>query len=359
VAFTVRYSSSIGRRTQQCSFRGLCVLTTPGGGGALPASVATHLFSRGIYGQYTVADIEVTWSNQNGVLGFSSVRDISNNVDMPFLSGFGTGAWGFSLPTGLFDFEDEIATEFGTARTDEGDVLFPDPWCSGLTGGFPGDCTFYGFLAAFTQSAPVWTDLPFEPNVFSLLAPFIGTYAPLPWHQPGAFGQTATMVNVDGLEGTRLWIAGQWLDIVFNQLPADGETWLIRLPIGVAAGEPPRPPVPGMAIRVDLQGGTSELADADLSAIKVVPNPFIAANEITRGRGLQRLQFTNLPPQATIRIYTISGNLVRVLEHSDGSGTEEWDVRTRFDLLTASGNYYYHVTTPDGRTHLGRFAVIN
>jgi hypothetical protein len=91
----------------------------------------------------------------------------------------------------------------------------------------------------------------------------------------------------------------------------------------------------------------------------VVPNPFVAASEITRGRGLQRILFTNLPPQATIRIYTISGNLVRVLDHADGSGTEEWDVRTRFDLLVASGNYYFHVTTPDGRTHLGRFAVVN
>jgi hypothetical protein len=108
-----------------------------------------------------------------------------------------------------------------------------------------------------------------------------------------------------------------------------------------------------------LGGGSNELADADLSAIRVVPNPFVAASEITRGRGLQRILFTNLPPQATIRIYTISGNLVRVLDHADGSGTEEWDVRTRFDLLVASGNYYFHVTTPDGRTHLGRFAVVN
>jgi hypothetical protein len=116
---------------------------------------------------------------------------------------------------------------------------------------------------------------------------------------------------------------------------------------------------PGARWRLSLSGGSNELANADLQAIRVVPNPFIAANEITRGEGRQRILFTNLPPQATIRIYTISGNLVRILEHGDGSGTEEWDVRTRFDLLVASGNYYYHVTTPDGRTHLGRFAVIN
>jgi hypothetical protein len=101
------------------------------------------------------------------------------------------------------------------------------------------------------------------------------------------------------------------------------------------------------------------LADADLRKISVVPNPFIAANEIMRGRGLQRILFTNLPPVATIRIYTISGNLVRILEHGDGTGTEEFDVRTRWDLLLASGLYYYHVTTPDEREHLGRFAVIN
>jgi hypothetical protein len=116
---------------------------------------------------------------------------------------------------------------------------------------------------------------------------------------------------------------------------------------------------PGQRYRLTTSGGSNELADADLSAIRVVPNPFVAINEITRGRGLQRILFTNLPPQATIRIYTISGNLVRVLEHSDESGTQEWDVRTRFDLLVASGNYYFHVTTPDGRTHLGRFAVVN
>jgi hypothetical protein len=116
---------------------------------------------------------------------------------------------------------------------------------------------------------------------------------------------------------------------------------------------------PGARWRLSLSGGSNDLANADLQAIAVVPNPFIAANEITRGQGRQAVLFTNLPPQATIRIYTISGNLVRILEHADGSGTEEWDVRTRFDLLVASGNYYYHVTTPDGRTHLGRFAVIN
>jgi len=116
---------------------------------------------------------------------------------------------------------------------------------------------------------------------------------------------------------------------------------------------------PGARWKLSLAGGALDLAAFDLEEVTVAPNPFIAANEIMRGRGLQRILFNNLPAVATIRIYTISGNLVRVLEHTDGTGTEEFDVRTRFDLLLASGNYYYHVTTPDGQTKLGRFAVIN
>jgi hypothetical protein len=181
--------------------------------------------------------------------------------------------------------------------------------------------------------------------------------------QPDGLSATASIVTVNGQPATRLKLGGQWVNLVFNSLPADGETWLFRFPAGINSTtinvNSPRPPTPGTAVRVPIAGGSNILAAADLQQIKVVPNPFIAANEITRGRGRQRILFTNLPTQATIRIYTISGNLVRILEHGDGSGTEEWDVRTRFDLLVASGNYYYHVTTPDGRTHLGRFAVIN
>ncbi|HKY61582.1 MAG TPA: T9SS type A sorting domain-containing protein [Gemmatimonadota bacterium] len=349
-ALTVTFSSSVGDRGGQCSLNGVCVLTTPGGNGAPPASVADFLFSRGLYGQYRYADIELTWSNQGGQLGLSSVRDVSNAVNVPFNDSFDEG-WGFAKATGLAP--EEAALAAGLPTTADGKFLFPEPYC----GGMPADCTFYGFLTPFTQSAPVWTDLPFDPDVFEKLEPFRGSYAAIPDHQPGALAETAALVNVDGQQGTRLYIAGHWLDVVFSSLPADGETWLVRLPNLLPTT--PRPPVPGQSIRASVSGGTNDLADADLSAIRVVPNPFVAANEITRGNGLQRILFTNLPPQATIRIYTISGNLVRVLEHTDGSGTEEWDVRTRFDLLVASGNYYFHVTTPDGRTHLGRFAVVN
>ncbi|MBW3661414.1 MAG: hypothetical protein KY397_07270, partial [Gemmatimonadetes bacterium] len=359
VAFNVVYSSSVGRRARTCSRRGTCVLTTAGNfsGDELPPGVASADFSMGIYGVYRSADIEITWSNQGGELSLSNVVDVSNNTEVAFRDAHGTQGWGFSKATGLRGPENAFATQIGTPRTANGNVLFPDPICT-LEAIFNG-CGDYGWLAGMDQGAPIWTDLPVNPDVFQDLAPFTDVYAAVPFHQPGALSQTASFVTVEGKQATRLYVSGHWIDIAFDQLPADGDTWLVRVWADAANGQPPRPPAPGMAIRASISGGTNVLAAADLSQISVVPNPFIAANELQRGSGLQRILFTNLPPQATIRIYTISGNLVRVIDHGDGSGTAEWDVRTRFDLLAASGNYYFHVTTPDGRTHLGRLAIVN
>jgi hypothetical protein len=277
-----------------------------------------------------------------------------------------TAGWGFAAATSMRPAEAAVAEALGSPKTADGKYLFPSGFCFG---GFT-SCDIYGLEENFTQggSPGAWTDLVSDPDIFSKLPQ--GVYlTDFDLMQPDGLSATASIVTVNGQPATRLKLGGHWVNIVFNSLPADGETWLFRFPAGIppttAQPDPrinvnsPRPPTPGTAVRVPISGGTNILAAADLQAITVVPNPFIAANEITRGRGRQRILFTNLPPQATIRIYTISGNLVRILEHGDGSGTTEWDVRTRFDLLVASGNYYYHVTTPDGRTHLGRFAVIN
>ncbi len=115
---------------------------------------------------------------------------------------------------------------------------------------------------------------------------------------------------------------------------------------------------PGARWRLTIAGGSNNPGDVDLDLIKTVPNPYVANAIWDFSQDNQRVEFTNLPPECTIRIYTISGNLVRVLEHTDGSGTELWDLRTRFNLKAASGTYYWHVTTPDGRTRLGLMSII-
>jgi hypothetical protein len=115
---------------------------------------------------------------------------------------------------------------------------------------------------------------------------------------------------------------------------------------------------PGARWRLTVSGGSNDPQNADLARIKTVPNPYVANAVWDFSQDNQRLEFTNLPPVCTIRIYTLSGNLVRVIAHTNGSGTEVWDLQTRFQLKAASGTYYWHVTTPEGRSRLGLLSII-
>jgi hypothetical protein len=56
------------------------------------------------------------------------------------------------------------------------------------------------------------------------------------------------------------------------------------------------------------------------------------------------MHFINLPRRSTIRIYTVSGDLVRVIEHSDAVHDYElWDMKSGTGRAVASGIYIYRV----------------
>ena len=95
--------------------------------------------------------------------------------------------------------------------------------------------------------------------------------------------------------------------------------------------------------------------------IHTVPDPYYATNAMEVTPSQKMLKFVNLPPKAIIRIYSVSGVLVDVIEHSSASGGTEasWDVRNRNNQFVASGAYFFHVETEDGNEKVGRFTVIN
>lgn len=109
-----------------------------------------------------------------------------------------------------------------------------------------------------------------------------------------------------------------------------------------------------------------DLAKKELDKIKVVPNPYIAAatwepqNPFSSGRGPRSLHFTHLPQQCTIRIFTVSGELVKTIDHNSGilDGTAEWDLLTRDNLDVSYGVYIFHVDAPGIGEKIGKFAVI-
>ena len=92
--------------------------------------------------------------------------------------------------------------------------------------------------------------------------------------------------------------------------------------------------------------------------VRPVPNPYYAHSTYELTQFARRIRFLNVPPQATIRIYNLAGQLIRTLEKNDPSTSVlEWDVHTENGLPVGSGVYVYHVKTPGGET-IGRLVVL-
>ncbi len=101
-----------------------------------------------------------------------------------------------------------------------------------------------------------------------------------------------------------------------------------------------------------------------LKEINVVPNPYVAYSisenpgRTQVKRGERELQFRNLPPQCTIRIYTLTGELVDTIVKDDNGSIAYWNLLSSEGMRIAYGVYIYHVDVPGVGEHIGRFGVI-
>ena len=81
-------------------------------------------------------------------------------------------------------------------------------------------------------------------------------------------------------------------------------------------------------------------ASTPLANAHAFPVPFVPS------RGDNRTTFTDLSSVATIRIYSINGDLIQTLHESDGDGLYVWDGKSSDGGDLASGVYIYHVQSP-------------
>ena len=96
---------------------------------------------------------------------------------------------------------------------------------------------------------------------------------------------------------------------------------------------------------------------SDLLHVAVVPNPFRGA-EAWDQTGSNEVHFINLPPQAKISIYTVAGDLVVVLNHSDTvHDFERWNLKNGRGKDVSSGIYMYRVEATNFSLQ-DRFVVI-
>lgn len=103
----------------------------------------------------------------------------------------------------------------------------------------------------------------------------------------------------------------------------------------------------------------------DMSKIRIVPNPYNINDPLLGPDGYgftdrRSITFYNLPPTATIRIYTESGDLIRTIEHDwpDQRGSEAWDLLTSSQQVITSGVYIAVIEKPSGELTYQKFVVV-
>ncbi|QXD14667.1 S8 family serine peptidase [Rhodocaloribacter litoris] len=94
------------------------------------------------------------------------------------------------------------------------------------------------------------------------------------------------------------------------------------------------------------------VAAEDLAGVYVFPNPYEA------GRHPPRVMIAGLPPEATVRILSVQGGFIRLLEETDGDGGVAWDLNDDGGRPVPSGIYLVRVEAPGHAPVLRKAAVI-
>jgi len=96
-----------------------------------------------------------------------------------------------------------------------------------------------------------------------------------------------------------------------------------------------------------------------LDLIGIVPNPYYAYSKYETSKLDNRVKITNLPEECTIRIYNLSGTLVRQYHKADPLTFQDWDLKNSKNVPIAGGVYIIHIDVPDiGQKVLKWFGVM-
>lgn len=113
----------------------------------------------------------------------------------------------------------------------------------------------------------------------------------------------------------------------------------------------------------DTQGWEAEksadVAKQRLDDINVFPNPYLVMNQLEMQGGGQFVTFNNLPAdKCELRVFTLNGEVVAVIEHDNGTPFERWNLRNQHGFPVASGMYFVYISTEYGHRVL-KLAIVN
>ena len=135
------------------------------------------------------------------------------------------------------------------------------------------------------------------------------------------------------------WYDGDSLIIRTEKFYVDGDNWVVDM---------------------SLLGKQQDVTETKLDSISIVPNPYMSRSHFQEADE-RRLRFTRLPSECQIRVYTVTGELVTVIDHSDAYDSNEWwNLRSgkNHDGSEIAPGLYIFVVEAEGIEHIGKFAVV-
>ena len=94
------------------------------------------------------------------------------------------------------------------------------------------------------------------------------------------------------------------------------------------------------------------LAGESLKDVRIVPNPYnLKARNMNYPGEPNKVTFLNIPAYCKLRVFTERGDLVKTINHTNGSGDESWDLLTSTRQMLASGLYILHVEVTKNYEH--------
>ncbi|MGD2135094.1 MAG: hypothetical protein PVF27_02995, partial [Gemmatimonadales bacterium] len=234
------------------------------------------------------ADVKFYWGSTPGTL--DSVIDVTHNLVVPFNASTNYQAgWGFRNDIG----GDDGSLAYIPA---DGIVTYADfIW---------GPCADGG--------VPSWAE---------------GACETRPLQQQATLEQVdVTGDNVADGTGFALYFNHEFYIFQTDALPSD-VVWThrsyfgdVRLSSGGQYSFTPKPTraPPGLEARIEVTApaAVQTTTEDDLAAVHTVPDPYYVTSSLEVTPTLKVIKFVNLPDQAIIRIYSLSGVLVNVIEHN-------------------------------------------
>ncbi len=176
----------------------------------------------------------------------------------------------------------------------------------------------------------------------------------LPYTDPGK-GENSKVLLENGLITAQPVVPIMW--VVFAnrrqqaRFPQDGDTFLMTANhVNTATDVFEFKTTPAV---ID----NNALAREDLKAIRAVPNPYFGQSAYELSSLARVVRFTRLPKQCMIKVFSLGGDLVRSINHTDGTSIESWDLKTDHGLPVASGVYLAFIDAPGIGKQIVKIAV--